>query len=110
MFSTIELKRSVVMVKPSSLPFCTISISSTASTITEGVTSASAAFNAASLSGRRFGFFWRSAAIWRPSRSVLVMISPFTFTSTCSMMSVAPTDMVANPTASAAITPILYFM
>ena len=86
MFSRMLLNCSFDIVKPSSLPRCTISSSSTASTMTWGVTSRSAFCKASSLSGRRFGFFCRSAAICRCSRSVLVTISPFTLTSTCSRM------------------------
>ena len=45
---------------------------------------------------------WRSVATWRASSSVLVTISPFTFTSTCSRISAESGSPASRTTTSAA--------
>ena len=72
-----------------------MSISSTASTMICGVISSSALRSCAfagSLLRSICCPFWRSAATCRCSRSVLVKISPFTFTRICSMISARDAD------------------
>ena len=80
----------------SSLPRCRRISSSTASTISCGVISATAFFSSSDF-GSASILRARSASTWRCSNSVLVMMSPFTLTMICSMIS-------ARGAAAAAVT------
>ena len=108
MLATICANCSSDSAKPSSLPRCRSNSSSIASTMICGVTSLSAARSSSSAFGSvGFGALlaWRTAATCRCSRSVLVKISPFTFTSTCSMISARSETVRASARAAAPATP-----
>ena len=95
MFARMPLNCSSLILSPSSRPRCTSSSSSMALTMTRGVTSSSILRSATSFcrsAAVMFGLLARSAVTCSCSTSVLVRISPLTFTSTCSMTSARRPD------------------